>query len=199
MAELAAELDAAEVDASIADVLGDDPATTAQEWARARGLADQRLRLAVFLLPSLLAGIVATGGLLAALADAFRGDGSSVLDLVAGGTASLLIIYVVAGLLAFAAILGVAGLLLRAVGDRGAGQTVRALVYVLPAGTVLAVLGGVGAAAAQEFTTDPRTFATVEIVVAAIVSVSIVFARWLVVHRLTPRHAAELDGHGTTT
>lgn len=201
VAELAAELAAAQADATMVDVLGDDPAATAEEWARARGVADRRLRLGVFLVPSLLAAIVVTGGLLAALADAFRGDGRSVLDLLGTSTASVLITYIVAGLLALGAIVVVVALLLRAVGDRSAERTVRALVRALPAGAVLAILGGVGVAALQGFTTRPRTFATVAAVVAVIVSCSIVLARWLAVHRSVAGSVAGpvSEVHGTPT
>ena len=171
-ADLAAELAAAPT----ADVLGDDPGSAARDWARAREMADRRLRPATVVVPALLAGVVAAGTVLALLADGFSGDGSTVLgDL---HPSEILAIYGFGGLLATIAMIAVAGGVLRALGDTTAMRTVRALTVALPLAGVLATASAVSIANAFGYVASARTLIAVVADVVAFVSLGIVAARW---------------------
>jgi hypothetical protein len=188
-AELAADLTATEL--SPADVLGADPATTAREWARARGLTDRRLRLAVWVLPAVLAGVVASGAVLAFLADAFAGGGNSTI--ASGGPVLILGLYLATAVLAAIAIVTTAGLILHALRDETALLTAKVLAAALPVGGALATTVGVTIANALDFRVRPRTFVWVCIGVLVSLAVTMAVARMIAVKRHARRPAPVTD------
>lgn len=179
--DLRAELSAAQVESVSYDVLGDDPAATARDWAQARGLVDRRLRLLTFVVPALLAGVVASGAVLALLADAFSGDGNTVLG--TPGPTEILSIYAGSGVLAALAMCTVTGLVLRAQHDSTATSTVRSLLALLPAGAIAAAVAGVSTADSYGFSTTLRTVTSTCLAVVIVLALTISTARWLAVRK----------------
>ena len=171
--ELRAELGAAADDAT--DLFGPDPRTTAVAWAREQGLADRRLRLAAFLLPALAAGVVAAGGVLMMLADAFSGTGAKAIG--DPGAVAILSVYVVSSVLSAAAVLVTTWLILRAWGDTTATLTVRVLAVALPVGGLTAAAVGITVAGTRHFTTTATTFVEVGAGVVVVLVVTMVVAR----------------------
>ena len=186
--ELLAELSAAEHQALAVDLFGPDPRTTAVAWAREKRLADHRLRLAAFVPPMLLAGVVAAGAVLAFLVDAFLGDGRTALG--SPGVVVILGLYVGSAVLSVAAMLATTWLILRAYNDGTATLTVKLLAVALPVGGLVATAVGVAVAHAQHFTTQPRTFVEVSLGVLATLVITVAAARAAAIRLHFRREAA---------
>lgn len=148
-AELHQDLAAA---ADSRDVLGDDPAVAARDWAAERGLTDRRLRLPVVWAAALIPAVFASGAVLALLYEAFTNNGDTILNHFSSWI--VLAMYFATGVAAYAAmVVGVASALAW-LHDSTAGITARTLAAVLPVGAVLTTFAGVGTAAAEGFRTD---------------------------------------------
>ena len=160
-------------------VLGDDPPDTAREWARARGVADRRLRLLSFVLPALLSGVIVSGAVLALLGDAFANDTDALLG--NPGPVTILAVYVASAVLSAAAIVGVSAGILWAQHDVTAGRTARTLLAALPIGAVLAAALAVSVADSDDFVVHPHTFVDVTVVIVLTLSATMTVARWLAV------------------
>ena len=177
-AELSHELAVA---GDVRDVLGDDPAAAARDWAHERKLTDRRLRLSVVLPATIVPGVLAAGAVLATLYQAFTANGHTVLNRAGGPT--VLGVYVASGALSFVAMLVGASVALQLVGDSTRRRTVRVFALALPVAAVLAAGAGVGTAAARDFGTDRSD---VELVVAAVLGalvITLTAARSFAVHR----------------
>jgi hypothetical protein len=179
-ADLAGELEGARADGALGSVLGRDPASTAREWAKAQGLTDRRTRIGLLGPSMVVAGVLASGCVLAPVLQGFGNGGHSFLNNTRGGATVTLVIYCGAGALAYLAMIAVAVAMLSIVDDASRRLSIRVLSVALPLGGVLASLGAVAAASALDFAVRPRTFTVVGLVVGAVMLATIAGARALV-------------------
>jgi hypothetical protein len=177
-AELGRELEAA---ADPRDVVGEDPARTAREWAEEQGCADRRLRLGLVLPMTLVPGILAAGAVLATLYQGFTMNGETILNRV--DLAVRMFAYLGTGVLSYLAMLVGASVALELVHDGTRRGTVRALSWALPLAAVVATSAGVATAAALDFDTSRSAVEQVLAAVLVTLAVAVSAARILATRR----------------
>ena len=144
-----------------------------------------------------LAGVVASGGVLVPLLQAFGNGGRSFMD---GASVPMILgVYCVAGLLAYLAMLAVSVALLSAVADTQRRRTVRALSIALPVGATAACVAAVASAATLHFQVRPLTFSAVGVVVAAVLIATIAGARFLITRYEPIMHWERGRARGSTS
>ncbi|PTR26741.1 hypothetical protein C8K36_105314 [Rhodococcus sp. OK519] len=186
LAELSDELTAADSDGLPASaVVGEEPAATLRSWSDERGLSGRALRLPL-IVPVTLVGT--------AIGFAFLGTilymGFTTNELRIEPTYVVVGLYAATGLLAYLLAVTCTFVMLHWADDPRSASTARWLAATLPAGAAVATAAGVGVARALGFTTEPRTFVAVIVVVCGVLAATTAAARYLATR---PRAASELS------